>query len=249
MGSFDIFEVRSIERPSAYTARRTACPLHCNDARMTPKLPQLRVQALDFAYPDRPLWSAWHAIFGPGVALAEGGDGAGKTSLLRLLAGQLKAQGGQIALQLAGTAPPLLAPGEAYRRQVAWFDPRQPALPNVGGLTPQAWLDALPARHPAWCAEALQAHVAGWALAPHLGKPFDALSTGTRRKVFMAAALASGAPLTLIDEPVSGLDRPSIAYLQQALDGLVGRPDRIVIVAHHEALPGVRWQDVVRWPD
>ena len=43
------------------------------------------------------------------------------------------------------------------------------------------------------------AHIADWSLEPHWHKPFLALSTGTQRKVFMAAALACGAPLLLTD--------------------------------------------------
>jgi ABC-type Mn2+/Zn2+ transport system ATPase subunit len=84
-------------------------------------------------------------------------------------------------------------------------------------------------------------HVAGFALAEHLAKPFHALSTGTRRKVCMAAALASGAPLTLIDDPIAGLDKPSVTYLAQALNSCADQPERAVVVAHHAPLPGVRW--------
>ncbi len=54
-------------------------------------------------------------------------------------------------------------------------------------------------------------------------KPFHALSTGTRRKVCMAAALASGAPLTLIDDPIAGLDKPSVTYLDPGAEQLCGR--------------------------
>jgi ABC-type Mn2+/Zn2+ transport system ATPase subunit len=62
----------------------------------------------------------------------------------------------------------------------------------------------------------------------------------------MAAALASGAALTLIDEPVAGLDKASVVYLTEALDRLAGDPARVVIVAHYEVLPGVRWRNMVQ---
>ena len=204
----------------------------------------LQVQDLRFAHPGRPLWDGWSHRWSPGVSLVLGGDGAGKTTLLRLLAGAERAQGGRITL--AGVDA---GQGAPYRALVAWTDPRQPGLPAQDGLTPARWWQTLPARYPGWRAADLQTHVDGWALAPHQDKPFHALSTGTQRKVFMAAALASGAPLTLIDEPDAGLDKASVAYLQQALDALADRTDRIVIVAHYAAWAGVRWQDVVQLPD
>ena len=61
----------------------------------------------------------------------------------------------------------------------------------------------------------------------------------------MAGALASGAPLTLIDEPVAGLDKPSIAYLAQALGQVAAERERVVLVAHYETLAGVDWTRVV----
>lgn len=212
---------------------------------MSAEHPCLQVHDLCFAYPGRPLWTGWSHSFAPGLHPVCGGDGEGKTTLLRLLAGQLAPQQGQVLLQLSGDHG-LLSPSTAYDAQVFWIDPRQPSLPPPQGLTPAQWLGTLPGRHPCWDAQALQTHVAGWALAPHLNKPFFALSTGTQRKVFMAAALASGAALTLIDEPVAGLDKASVVYLTEALDRLAGDPARVVIVAHYEVLPGVRWRNMVQ---
>ncbi len=205
----------------------------------------LQVHDLAFAHPGRPLWSGWSQRWGTGVGLVRGGDGAGKTTLLRLLAGQLAPARGRLVLG----GVDLAAQPEAYRRQVFWIDPRAPGLPVQEGLTPAQWLQALPARHPLWSAETLQAHLEGWELAPHQSKPFHALSTGTQRKFFIAAALASGALLTLIDEPVAGLDKPSIRYLQKALAAQARARDRLVLVAHYEALPGVDWGSTVDLPD
>ena len=64
-----------------------------------------------------------------------------------------------------------------------------------------------------------------------------------------AGALASGAALTLIDEPVAGLDKPSVQYLQQALAAVATQQDRAVVVAHYDALVGVPWQATIALPD
>lgn len=103
--------------------------------------------------------------------------------------------------------------------------------------------------YPHWSAATLAEHLQGWRLAEHVGKPFYALSSGTQRKIFMAAALASGATLTLIDEPLGGLDRASIQYLQEALAARAADTQRLVLVAHYEVLPGITWDAVIDLPE
>ena len=198
----------------------------------------LQMHDLAFAYPGCPLWAHWSHAWRPGVALVRGGDGAGKTTLLRLLAGELTAQAGRITLQGVRLSD---AP-TACAHKVFWVDPRSGDLDK---LTARTWLDGLPARYPLWDAAALAAHTEGFSLNEHLDKPLYALSTGSKRKVLMAGALASGAPLTLIDEPVAGLDKPSIQYLARALTSVAAQPGRLVVVAHYETLAGVPWGTVV----
>lgn len=221
--------------------RRCAAGAYLPDP-MNPPLPGLQVQGLSFSYPHGTVLDTFDATLRPGLTLVRGSDGCGKTTLLRLLAGELAPQGGR--LMLAGldgrTAP------EAYRDHVFWADPRSDALHD---LTARAWYARLMRHHGAWDAASLDAHVAGFLLQAHLDKPLHALSTGSRRKVFLAGALASGALLTLIDEPVAGLDKPSVAYLVQVLGRMATEQRRMVVVAHHEALPGVPWGQVVDLPD
>ncbi|WP_051603149.1 ABC transporter ATP-binding protein [Simplicispira psychrophila] len=203
----------------------------------------LQVDHLHFSYPQRALFQHWSARIPAGVGLVRGGDGSGKTTLLRLLAGELGAEQG--ALVLAGTA--LGSAPEAYRAQVFWHDPRSDALHQISA---RDWWHSLPARHSGWQASALAGHVQGLGLEAHLDKPMYQLSSGSQRKVILAAGLASGAALTLIDEPLAGLDRPSIAYLECALAALAVAPaGRCVLVAHYEALRGVPWAVVLDLPD
>lgn len=202
----------------------------------------LHIHGLCFAYPECALFQGLDAEVPAGATLVLGADSSGKTSLLRILAGELPPDAGQLVLQ--GIA--LQAAPAAYRAQVFWGDPRSDALSEQ---VARDWLAALPARYPQFDAKALARHIEGFALEEHLDKRFLMLSTGTRRKLWTAGALASGAALTLIDEPVAGLDKPSMQYLQQALASTAAQPGRAVVVAHYEALPGVPWQATIALAD
>ena len=195
----------------------------------------LQVQGLRFAYPECTVLQNLSFTSPAGLVLVRGDESSGKTTLLRLLAGELAPQAGRMALQ----------GGAGVEGNTFWADPRSAEWDQ---LTAQAWLGGLPARYPGWDAAALSVHIDGFALQEHLAKPFYALSTGSKRKVLMAGALASGAALTLIDEPVGGLDKPSITYLSKALAEVAAQPGRVVVVAHYEALPGVPWGVVVDLP-
>ncbi|MDY0108103.1 MAG: ATP-binding cassette domain-containing protein [Giesbergeria sp.] len=202
----------------------------------------LQVQGLGFSHPQQPVFAGWSARVGPGATLVQGGDSSGKTTLLRLLAGALAPAQGHLVLNGSAWAD---AP-QAYRRQVFWMDPRSDA---IDPLTVRDWLQSLPAQHAAWDAQALADHVQGFGLEEHLDKGIYMLSTGSKRKMLMAAGLASGAPLTLFDEPVAGLDRASVRYLCQALADHAAQPGRAIVVAHYEALAGVPWRAVIALPE
>lgn len=209
----------------------------------TPAAALLHIDHLHFSYPQRALFQHWSARIPAGVGLVRGGDGSGKTTLLRLLAGELAPQQG--ALVLAGTA--LASTPEAYRAQVFWHDPRSDALHPISA---RDWWATLPARYSDWQVSALAGHVQGLGLQAHLDKPMYQLSSGSQRKVILAAGLASGAALTLIDEPLAGLDRSSIVYLQHTLASLAAAPGgRVLLLAHYEAWPGVPWAVVLDLPE
>ncbi|HQQ70399.1 MAG TPA: ATP-binding cassette domain-containing protein [Alicycliphilus sp.] len=198
----------------------------------------LRLQDLSFGYPGHALFQQLSVDFPAGLSLVQGGDGAGKTSLMCLLAGGRAPQAGSVALHGADSVRDAVR----YRAQVFWRDPRAPWPER---LTAQAWADELAALYQRYSGVQWQAHVAGFGLAPHLHKPMYQLSAGSQRKVLLAAALASGATLTLLDEPVAALDNPSIAYLLQALEAEAGTPPwpgRVLIIAHYDALGDLPWR-------
>ncbi|WP_432730314.1 ABC transporter ATP-binding protein [Variovorax sp. W6] len=192
---------------------------------MNPSSPALlRIDALGFAYPDQPaLVTGWNASVGPGVTLLYGDTGTGKSALLSVIAGALPASG---RLTVAGasfdTAP------EAYRRQVFFVAPETDRFDQ---LTARECTASLAEGDAGFDQAKWQAIADGFSLAPHLDKKMFMLSTGSKRKVWMAAGLASGRPLILLDEPTAGLDMPSTRCLWATLSGFAGQSKQGVIVA------------------
>ena len=191
---------------------------------MKPSSPLLQIDALRFAYPDQPaLVSNWNASVGPGVTLLYGDTGSGKSALLQVIAGTLPASG---RLTLAGAS--LDAVPEAYRRQVFFVDP---LTDRFDQLSARECTASLVEGDAGFDEAKWQAIADGFSLAPHLDKKMFMLSTGSKRKVWMAAGLASGRPLVLLDEPTAGLDMPSTRCLWATLSGFSAQARQAVIVA------------------
>jgi len=182
----------------------------------------------------------WSTVFGAGLSLIVDEEDAFKGALLRVLAGEARPRAGMVrwcGVEMAGRLA-------AAPESVFWRDPRSP----WPGVSPRQWAREQAARHPVWSEDDWRRHVQGWALEEHLHKEMFRLSTGSKRKVLLAAAFASGAPLTLIDEPEAALDRSSILYLREALGREAERcreNGRIWIVAHYGPMPGVPWAQVL----
>ncbi|APW40152.1 ABC transporter [Rhodoferax koreense] len=194
--------------------------------------PLLHIEKLNFAYPgEPPLLRDWSASIGPGVTQLFGDTGSGKSTLLRVMAGGLKVRG---RLVLCGAD--LDTAREAYLQNLLYVDPGTDRFDQVTG---HACTETLRAGDAGFDAARWQALVGTFNLAEHIAKPMYMLSTGSKRKVWLAAALASGRRLILLDEPTGGLDGPSVRALWASLGALAESADRAVVVASSERIERV----------
>lgn len=192
----------------------------------------LQVKGLCFRYPQRELLADWSTRIPPGVTLVRGGDGSGKTTLLRLLAGELPAHAGELQVNDVRLGD---QPG-AYRRQVFWADPRSSALDQI---TPVDYFESLHRQYPGLDDQVVGELMEGLSLVPYQDKPLYMLSTGSRRKVWLAAAVASGAAVTLLDAPFAALDKTSIGFVVKLLQDAASHSARAWVMADYEAPAGV----------
>ena len=191
---------------------------------MKPSNPPILLHAdrLTLNHPGRTLFADLRFDIRPGLSFVRGGDGRGKTSLLRLMAGDLKPDAGRIER----TAP-----------DVFWFDPRDPKLDDLGL---RAWLARQREGFSHWDAARESQLLTAFDLVSHLDKTFFMVSTGTRRKIGLVAAFASGAALTLLDTPYAALDASARDVVTQLLDGAARQSVRAVVVADFELPTGLQ---------
>ena len=171
---------------------------------------------------------------GSSVALL-GPNGAGKSTLLRAAIGLVRPRSGSIRVA---------------SQRVAFVPQRldiEPAFPvtasdvvRMGRYGDLGWLERFTARDRALVAEAMEA--LGVEHLRH--RRFGELSGGERQRVLLAQAIAQGAELLLLDEPFTGVDRPT----HEAVGGLLAdwrAEGRTVIVATHDLESAARDYDLV----
>ena len=152
-----------------------------------------------------------------GVHAICGDEGTGKTTLLRLLAGDLAPMAGNVTVPTGG---------------VFWMDLKGPEHDQT--TVEACWAD-LRKHWPDWDEALLQDLAEALDMDQHRHKRLEMLSTGSRRKVMLIAALASGAAVTLLDQPFVSLDRISIRTILDFLAEAAEHPSRAWIVADYEA--------------
>ncbi|WP_316204029.1 heme ABC exporter ATP-binding protein CcmA [Bradyrhizobium sp. SZCCHNS3051] len=138
---------------------------------------------------------AFEAVAGEALAVT-GHNGAGKTSLLRLIAGLLLPAGGSIAIE--GGESELTVPEQAH--YLGHRDALKPALSVRENLT--FWAEFLGSGITRPISDCL----AAVGIAHAVDLPAAYLSAGQRRRLSLARLLAVPRLLWLLDEPTAALD-------------------------------------------
>ncbi|MDP5063384.1 MAG: cytochrome c biogenesis heme-transporting ATPase CcmA [Haliea sp.] len=144
----------------------------------------------------------------------EGPNGAGKTSLLRILAG----------LSRYGFT------GQVERHVPQLFLGHQSAVKGL--LTPRENLAWHVAGESSFTAAAIDAALAAVELYGYEDVPSHALSAGQHRRVNLARLYLSQAPLWLLDEPFTAIDRGGVVALEARMLAHLEQGGTVLLTSH-----------------
>jgi ABC-type multidrug transport system ATPase subunit len=187
----------------------------------------LLTHGLVFAFPQQPVFNGFSVAIPNGLTYVVGDESSGKTTLLRLFAGDLTPQAGSIAVCGVNQAGNLAS----YKQHVFWVDPRTSAHDQI---SPNDYFGLQRSFYPNFNDTVLLELIDGLSLNDHASKAMYMLSAGSKRKVWLAAAFASGATVTLLDEPFAALDKTSINFLIQQLAISAQKSKRAWVIADYE---------------
>jgi heme exporter protein A len=184
----------------------------------------LQARGLVFLRNDEPIFGPLDFDLYPGeVVLMEGGNGAGKTSLLKVLSGLLAPSEGEILLQGEPLTLARLSHQVALLGHLLGLKQELSALENLrfaigmGGLRPGI------TPHQALLSVGLDAFE---------DVPVRQLSAGQKKRVALARLLLVPVALWLLDEPYANLDREGIELVNRLLESYARRGGAALITSH-----------------
>lgn len=188
----------------------------------------LTVHDLSFRYPGSPLpllSGIQFTVPKSSLTVLAGPSGCGKTTLLRLLAGLLTPESGQItradALSYVPQEPHLY--NATLFENITLFQQdcsEQAVRQALKALCLSEWTEALPQ-----------------GLMTPLGEGGQSLSQGQRKRLGLARALVQDRPLILLDEPTAALDEATAATIREVLLSLrESSRHTLFVISHDERL-------------
>ena len=185
----------------------------------------IAVRDLSFRYPGSPLpllAGIQFTVPKGSLTVLAGPSGCGKTTLLRLLAGLLTPESGQItradALSYVPQEPHLY--NATLFENITLFQQgydEASVHKALKALCLSEWTEALPQ-----------------GLMTPLGEGGQSLSQGQRKRLGLSRALVQDRPLILLDEPTAALDEPTAATIREVLLSLKASGRHTLFVISHD---------------
>jgi heme exporter protein A len=194
----------------------------------TPSLPTLKLVDVACRRGERLLFAGLSATVAPGeLAWLRGGNGRGKTSLLRLVAGLAAPERGRI---LWSDAP--VRGNAAFARALVYVAHANALKDDLTALEALAFLARIHGRDAG--EPALRAALGRLGLGGRERMPVRSLSQGLKRRVALARlALESRPGPWVLDEPFDALDVAGTAVLHELLAAHRARGGSVLLTSHH----------------
>jgi ABC-2 type transport system ATP-binding protein len=152
-----------------------------------------------------------------------GKNGAGKSSLLRNMAGLLFPLAGEI--RVCGHEPCKREP--AFLQDI-FFLPEEIYLPSV---TMKKYVEKLAPFYPRFNNSQFLKYIAEFDIPE--GNKLTGMSYGQKKKVLIAFALATNTKVLIMDEPTNGLDIPSKSQFRKVVSNVLDT-DRLILISTHQ---------------
>lgn len=201
----------------------------------------VRAHNLSFIHPGGQLFDQLSFDVPVGLTFVRGGDGRGKTTLLKILAGTLKPSSGQVEMVADSSPRSSTTTARAFLAD--------PDGERDSATTARAWLDEMSLRFAHWDRDLENDLIEAFALGDHVNKSMSMLSTGTRRKVALVAAFSSRADLVLLEKPFAALDGRSREVVTELLLEAAEHPSRGWVLADFELPIGLAPAQLVQTID
>ncbi len=214
--------VRALKRLRDLRAERREQPARVNmqiqEARRSGRL-VIEAEHVSYAYEKRPILNDFSTVIQRGDKVGIiGPNGCGKTTLLRILMGELPPQSGEVRL--------------GSNLQVAYFDQLRSQLDES-----QSVLDNVGQGRDTLTINGRQRNLVGYLedflfTRERVHAPIQALSGGERNRLLLARLFASPANLLVFDEPTNDLDLDTLELLEDLLLEYTGT---LLLVSHDRA--------------
>jgi len=182
------------------------------------------IRDLHYSYRRKPVLSGLNLELKPNQIYGLlGRNGTGKSTLLRNIAGFLFPQQGSI--DALGFSPAQRRP--AFLERV-FLVPEEFDLPAT---TLDRWVRNLSPFYSLFDQQQFQRYIREFDIPP--ATRLTELSYGQQKKVFISFALATNAPILLMDEPTNGLDIPSKSQFRKIIAGAVDE-NRCILISTHQ---------------
>jgi ATP-binding cassette subfamily F protein uup len=175
------------------------------------------LKEVTFSYPDKqPIVRDFTFTVGPGVRIGiTGPNGTGKSTLVKLLVGELSPQKGTIKA--------------LHNLKVAYLDQARERVDDSLRLK-----EILCPEGDSVVVGGRQHHVIAWAkrflfTPEQLDRPFSFLSGGEKARALLAVLVSQSVDVLVLDEPTNDLDIPTREILEQALVDFAGA---VILVSH-----------------
>lgn len=183
----------------------------------------IKVQDLTFSYKKKELFSHLELNVEPGLYGLLGKNGAGKSSLFKIMAGLLFPQEGEVTM--LGEDPKRRTP--QLLREI-FFLTEEFSLPAMSGKT---YLELNAPFYPRFNRDRFMGYMDELKL--DIDQKLSTMSYGQKKKYLLAFGLASEAQILLLDEPSNGLDIPSKTQFRRLISSALTE-DRCIIISTHQ---------------